>query len=121
MSAQRKAGLIVRSGPFRGRSSRDQLDVALAAASMDCDLELFFSGEGILQLMTERSPASAGLPAGIRGWKALPGLCEVNAFSTDQTMSDHVPGGVALLLDVKTVTGAEAARRLSGCDTVLVI
>jgi sulfur relay (sulfurtransferase) DsrF/TusC family protein len=105
------AGLVLHSGPFSGRSSRDQLDVALAAASMGMDLELFFSGPGIVQLLEERDPGAAGLPAGIKGWKALPELCEVKAWTTAETLRCHVPHNAKLLLDV-----VESCRNVRRCS-----
>jgi len=119
--SKRTAGLVVCSPPFSGRSSRDQLDVALAAASMEIDLELFFSGEGILQLLADRNPRTGGLPGGIKAWKALPDLCEVNAWASAETIRKYVPKTARMLLEVQPVEQAELARRLAACDPVMVI
>ena len=69
-----RLGLIVRSAPWCGRSGRDQLDLALAAASLELDLLLFFTGAGLLQLRAGLQGQAAGLPAGLKAWKSLPEL-----------------------------------------------
>lgn len=112
---------MVCSAPFTGRSSRDQLDVALAAVSMEINLELFFSGEGILQLLTDRDPHAGGLPGGIKAWKALPDLGEVKAWASAETIRKYVPEHARLLLEVQPGEPAELARRLAACDPVMVL
>jgi len=120
-SPVKKVGLIVRSGPFKGRSSRDQLDLALAAASLELPLEVFFVGEGVLQLRADRDPRAARLPGGIKGWKALPDLTSVNAWVADTAMTDVLSPAAELLLEVKVVSEAELAGRLASCDLAMVI
>ena len=113
-------GLVVRSGPFQGRSSRDQLDLALAAASLNFHLELFFIGDGVLQLLANRDVSAGQLPGGLKGWKSLPEIASVNAWTADDVPESHVIKGAHALLDVSVVSTLEMARRLAHCDRVLV-
>lgn len=117
----KRLGLVVRSAPFKGRSARDQLDLALAAAVLDCSLELFFMGQGGLQLLASHDPGAAGLPRGSRGWKSLPGLTHVRAFVSSDLASELAGTGQELLLETTVVTHAEMADRLAACDQVLVL
>ena len=64
-------GLIVRSAPWVGRSGREQLDLALAAASLGMELVLVFTGAGRLQLLAGQQPRAAHLPVGLKAWKSL--------------------------------------------------
>jgi sulfur relay (sulfurtransferase) DsrF/TusC family protein len=119
--ASRRLGLVVRSAPFQGRFARDQLDVALAAATLDCALDLFFMGQGGLQLLASHDPGAAGLPRGSRGWKSLPGLTGVRVF-IDPKLAEALAGtGQELLLETTVATHAEMAERLAACDRVLVL
>ncbi len=117
----RKIGLVVRSGPYQGRSSRDQLDVALAAATLDLELELFFTGEGVLQLLADRDAQAGNLPGGLRGWKSLPGLTLVKAWVADSALEAFVGPETRLILDVQRASESEIALRLAGCDQAMVI
>ena len=53
-----RLGLVIRSGPWQGRSNREQLDFALAAAALGTPLELIFVGQGLSQLYSEREADS---------------------------------------------------------------
>ena len=116
-----KIGLLIRSGPYQGRSSRDQLDIALAAASLDFEIDLFFTEEGILQLVADRETNAGHLPGGHKGWKALPGLGDVRAWAGAPVLSSLAKSGTKLLLPVEAATHSEMSARLAGCDRVMVI
>ncbi|MEJ2534876.1 MAG: DsrE family protein, partial [Gammaproteobacteria bacterium] len=72
-----RLGLLVRSEPWRSRSGREALDLALAAATLDFRLELFFIGAGAEQLVRGANGAHAGLPPGLKAWASVPALGEV--------------------------------------------
>jgi sulfur relay (sulfurtransferase) DsrF/TusC family protein len=116
-----RLGLIIRSAPFTGRAARDQLDVALAAATVEYALELFFIGQGALQLVSRHEPAAACLPRGSRGWKSLPTLTEVNAWVEPGARAQFDTLGQPCLLDVAELDGPQMADRLQACDRVWVI
>lgn len=115
-----RLGLVVRSGPFSGRSARDQLDVALAAAALDCEVELYFLGPGLLQLLADHEPGRAALPRGSKGWKSLPSLAEVRGYATPDALA-ALPAQDALLLRLVPLTLADMAVRWPSCDQVLVL
>jgi sulfur relay protein TusC/DsrF len=116
----RRFGLVIRSGPFTGRSARDQLDLALTAATLDFDLELFFIGDAVQQLLPVHDPHAAGLPRGSRGWASLPALTRVQAYATPQALRNHGISGAELALHARPLEPAEMADRLAQCDRVLV-
>jgi sulfur relay (sulfurtransferase) DsrF/TusC family protein len=116
-----RLGLVVRNSPFQGRSARDQLDVALAAAAMGYSLDLFFIGQGGLQLLASHEPGAADLPRGSRGWKSLPGLTTVRAFVDPKLAVELAGTGQELLLETTVVSRAEMAERLASCDRALVL
>jgi tRNA 2-thiouridine synthesizing protein C len=117
----RKIGLVVRSGPYQGRSSRDQLDIALAAATLGLELELFFTGEGVLQLLADRDVRKSMLPGSLRGWKSLAALTSVTAWVAESALASFVEPDVELILKVKSANQREIALRLAGCDQAMVI
>jgi sulfur relay (sulfurtransferase) DsrF/TusC family protein len=114
-----RLALIVRQGPYQGRSARDQLDIALAAAASGLELELFFLGPGILQLAASQEPEPADLPRGARGWSSLPTLTTVRAWVEQDTAArlDHLP----LLLPVAELADEQMAGRIAACTLVWVV
>lgn len=119
--ATARIGLIVRSAPFAGRSGRDQLDLALAAATLGAAIELFFTEAGALQLLGDRTPSAAGLPGGIRGWASLPELAEVKAWVSEEAYQALTDSNTTWALDVAPAKAGHMARRLAGCDCVMVV
>jgi sulfur relay (sulfurtransferase) DsrF/TusC family protein len=120
-AARQRIGLLVRSGPFAGRSARDQLDIALAAATLDFDLDLFFVDEGVLLISGGDDPHGAGLPRGTKGWKSLPGLTAVRSFAAADDWERLGGAGVGWLLDVRPVSPEDMAAFLAKCRRVLVV
>ena len=121
VAKSRKIGLVVRSGPYQGRSSRDQLDIALAAATLGLELKLFFTGEGVLQLLADRDARKSMLPGSLRGWKSLPALTSVTAWVAESALASFVEPDAELILKVKRASQREIALRLAGCDQAMVI
>jgi sulfur relay (sulfurtransferase) DsrF/TusC family protein len=119
--SERVIGLVIRSAPSDGPSSRDQLDVALAAASLGFELELFFTARGIQQLFANTDASAGETPAGHKGWKALPGLTKVLAWADEPSIPSLKDSGINLLLDVGSCSPLDFAHRLELCDQTLVI
>ena len=105
-------GLVVRSAPRSGKRSREQLDIALSAASLGFELQLFFIGAGVMHL-------SAG--KGHKGWKALPGLTTVTAWLDPDSMAARQDYGEQPILESLLAGPAEMAERISCCDRAMVI
>lgn len=115
-----RLGLVIRSGPFEGRSARDQLDVALAAATLGYDLELFFVGAAAMQLQSRRNPGAALLPRGSGGWRALPQLAGTRNW-VEPGAAARLRAGGEPLLEVSELSGPDMRRRLDSCDLVWVV
>lgn len=108
----------MRAAPYARRASRDDLDVALAAATLELPLEIFFLGPGVWQLIDDREPQAAMLPRGLRGWAALKGLTEARFF-VEPSVSDYLAGlGASPMVQFEPLDGAGMARRWRGCTQV---
>lgn len=116
-----KVGLIVRSAPFQGRSGRDQLDLALAVASLGFELELFFIGDGVLQLLGGRACEAAGLPGGIRGWQSLPELTPVTAWVSRAEYAALAGPDAEWVFEVQPAGLSEMSRRSLACAPLIVV
>ena len=76
-----RIGLLVRSAPGASRESRADLDVALAALSLDRQIDVYFIGAAVLQLARSIDSTAAQLPSGHKAWAALHDLGDVRLFA----------------------------------------
>lgn len=121
MSVDRPAtlALVVRKAPYAQRSARTQLDVVLAAATLELPMEVYFLGEGVWQLAAEREPGAAGLPRGLKGWAAIDQMTRVAYFAEAgalQVMRDH---NVDTVVAVEGLDQSAIADRWLACRQVM--
>jgi len=116
-----RLGLVIRSAPGEGRSNRDQLDVALAAAALDLELVLFFIGDGVLHLVADRDPEAAEWPGGHKGWRSLRELAPVTAWADAARCLELQGAGVKLMLDARPAEPAAMVPAQRACDRLLVL
>jgi sulfur relay (sulfurtransferase) DsrF/TusC family protein len=119
--AGRRLALIVRGLPFGRRAPRADLDLALAAAAMDFDLEVYFLGEALLQLAAERDGTAALLPPGYRAWAALPGLAEVRVFGELEWLRRCERCGIELAMPVEGLDPEQMRAGWRRCRRTLVV
>jgi sulfur relay (sulfurtransferase) DsrF/TusC family protein len=117
VTSRGQVAIVVGRPPFSVRASRSELDVALAAAALELNLELFFIGPAVWHLVEDKQPEAAGLSRGTRGWKLLPQLAPVNAWADSGWLERA--GCRKLMLPVAGLDAAAMGRRIARCDTVL--
>ena len=118
---RQRLGVVIRSAPWQGRSGRDQLDVALAAAALGLELELYFFDDGLLQLARARDGSAASLPAGHKAWRSLWDFTEVRAWASGEQLLQLENCGVELVCPVQAATAAEMAESQQGLDHLWVL
>lgn len=118
--ALERLALIVRSAPWQGRSGRDALDLALAAATLDIALDLCFVGDGLLQLVAGEAPSDAGLPPGLQAWASLPDLGTVSYHAEAGRFDALAAAGVVWRIEPDRVTAADMAALQAGAQRILV-
>ena len=119
MGGGRSLALILRGLPYHGRAPRADLDMALAAAALDREVEIYLLGPALLQLAAQRAPEAAELPVGYRAWAALPELGEVTLFAEQGWVDRCAEAGIELLLPVQGLAPDELAKRWRRCRQVL--
>lgn len=117
----KRLGLLVRSSPLEGRSNRDQLDIALAAAALGIELALYFIGEGVVHILPGRDAVQAGLPALPKAWSSLAELTTVAAFVDAEVFQLLQGAGADWALEVKPVSPGEMVKSQAQCDLLLVL
>jgi len=123
MSGQRGSSLalFVTGRPYHNRVARADIDIALAAAALDFNLQIYFSGAAIMQLAAERNSADAQLPGGYRAWAALPDLAEAAIYVEQEWLEFCSARGIELVLPVGALSPAAMQRAWRGCDHALVL
>lgn len=119
--ADRRLALIVRGRPYGRRAPRADLDLALAAAALDFELEIYFIGASLLQLAAERNGSAARLPGGYRAWAALPDLSEVRMFGEVEWVQKCERGGIALEAPVEGLDPDRMRSRWRSCRQAWVV
>lgn len=116
-----RLGLVVRAAPYARRAPRADLDLALAGAALDFELQVYFLGPAVLQLAADRDVASAQLPAGLRGWSALPSLAEASLFAERDWLKRCERSGIELTAAVTAMAADEMRLAWGRCSQVLVL
>lgn len=112
---------IVRQAPYAQRSPRAQLDVALAAASLEIPLEIYFLGAGVWQLAVRRDPEVAGLPRGLKGWAAVADMTPVRFFAEAGACARLVKAKADWLVNVEPLDLVSMASRWRACERVMAL
>jgi sulfur relay (sulfurtransferase) DsrF/TusC family protein len=113
--------LLLRGRPYRQRAARADLDLALTAAALDFDLDLYFLGAALLQLAAGRDGAAALLPAGYRAWGALPDLTGLRAYAEREWLERCARHSIELLLPVQGLDADEMTDRWRQCRHALLL
>lgn len=112
--------LVVRSAPWAERSGRDALDLAMSALTMEVPLQLFFIGDGLLQLVSGRHPEDAGLPPGHKAWASLESLGEVIFYAHADDLDALAAAGLKLVVAVNTLAPGEMPSLQAGQQVLVV-
>jgi len=107
VTAPDRLALVIRSAPWRERSGREALDLATAAVTMDLDLDLFFIGAGVEQLLANRQPGPAAYPAGLKAWAALADFGPVSYYAERAAAERLEQAGGEFLVPVTCIEAGE--------------
>ena len=113
--------LVVRAHPYQRRSARAELDIALAALTMDFRVEIYFVGASILQLLAERNAGPAALPAAYRAWASLPDLGECGMFAEQSWVDRLATADVELVIPVQGLNPDDWQLAWRRCDYSMVV
>jgi len=110
--------MIVTRAPYHQRSARMELDVALAAATLEMPLALFFLGEGVWQLAAERNTTQARLPRGLKGWAALAQMTEVCYYAESEHLDSLRHHGGTTVVSAEAMTPGDMTALWRTCRRV---
>lgn len=120
-AAAKAIALVVRQPPYAQRSARTQLDVALAAASLELPLEIYFLGDSLWQLATQREPGPAGLARGLKAWSAVSDMTRVGFYADARQIRQLQKSGVETIIEIEGIEATEMASRWRSCLQVVTL
>ena len=116
-----RLALLVRSVSYEHRLARAEVDFALAAAALDFEIRVYFTGLSLLQLVAQRAPIGALLPIGYRAWAASPDLGNARVFVEDKGRDYCLAAGLELVMPVEALSAAEMKQSWRSCNHVVAL
>lgn len=111
--------MVLRHSPYGSGLARASIDLALAFAAFEQDIELLFLGDGVLQLLTQQDSASIGRKNAGKMLSSLP-LVDIETVYVDaDALARHGLSEADLILPVKPVSGDALRQLLANCDHLL--
>ena len=115
----KRIGFIFRTPPHGSASGREGLDVILAASNYTEDLQVFFIGDGVMQLLKAQTPETILAKDYIQGFKLL-SLCDVDAiYVCHRSLAERGFTQADLLIDCQIVNETDFSDQLATCDRIL--
>jgi len=113
-------GILVRSEPYDRRVGRERLDPALAAASLDIPIAVFFVGDGVLHLLPQQQAQNLPASPFTRGWAALEDLSDQVELFAESSALERVSGSASELQTRVQILDRDAiARKMRNCRAVI--
>jgi tRNA 2-thiouridine synthesizing protein C len=102
-NSKKKLLLVLRRAPYGDPLARASLDVALAAAAFEQDVQLLFMDDGVWQLLPAQEPAQLALKSMLSTLRSMP-LYDLETFHVDaaslqqrQLQAAQLDGNINLL------------------------
>jgi tRNA 2-thiouridine synthesizing protein C len=112
-------GFVFRQPPHGNSSGREGLDALLAASAYTEALNVFFIGDGVLQLIKNQQPDAILSRNYIATFKMLPLYDIENIYVCQQSLIERGLSVDDLLIDVIICPHTELVTRLHCCHQIL--
>ncbi|OAN17090.1 sulfurtransferase [Photobacterium jeanii] len=112
-------GFVFRTAPHGVNSGREGLDAVLATSAYSEDLQLFFVGDGVFQLLKHQQPNEILSRDYIATFKMLELYDIEQVFVCQQSLAARGLTEEDLLIDVTVLDEADVANQLHSCQRVL--
>ncbi|WP_167854867.1 sulfurtransferase complex subunit TusC [Mangrovimicrobium sediminis] len=118
-STRKRQLLVLRHAPYHGAAARAAVDLALAMAAFEQDVELLFLGDGVLQLLKDQAADALGRKSLGRILSSLP-LYDIERVYVDAAaLARFAIAADALVLPVEPLAEAEIHALMNACDQLV--
>lgn len=115
-----RIGFVFQSSPHSTTKGREGLDAILAASAYSEDIQIFFIGDGVFQLLKNQQPEVVLSRDYIAGFKMLSLYDLDEVFVCETALSNRGLRGENLLIDVDIIENKKINEKLSQCAQVMV-
>ncbi|MFH0257663.1 sulfurtransferase complex subunit TusC [Vibrio rumoiensis] len=114
-----RLGFVFRSYPHSSAKGREGLDALLAASAYCDDIDVFFIGAGITQLLKEQHPSNILSRDYIAAFKLLELYDIENVFVCQSSLLDYQITPENLLIETTLLSHQEIAKKLQHCHKIM--
>ncbi|MGR6860441.1 sulfurtransferase complex subunit TusC [Aliivibrio salmonicida] len=115
-----RIGFVFQSSPHSTTKGREGLDAILAASAYSEDIQIFFIGDGVFQLLENQQPEAVLSRDYIAGFKMLSLYDLEEVFVCQTALSNRGLKANHLLIDVDVIENQQINEKLSQCAQVMV-
>lgn len=114
-----RLGFVFRTHPHTTAKGREGLDALLAASAYCEEIDVFFIGAGVTQLIPAQDPEKILSRDYISAFKLLDLYDINNIYTCQSSLLDYQINSDDLLIENRTLTQVEIAERLQQCQKIL--
>ncbi|WP_299016782.1 sulfurtransferase complex subunit TusC [uncultured Photobacterium sp.] len=112
-------GFVFHSAPHGTSSGREGLDAVLATSAYSEDINVFFVGDGVLQLLKAQQPELILCRDYIATFKMLELYDIENVYVCQQSLNERGIDSSQLLIDVEVLEQDDITAKLHQCQRIL--
>lgn len=114
-----RLGFVFRTFPHSNAKGREGLDALLAASAYCEDIEVFFIGHGVTQLIHEQDPKQILSRDYISAFKLLELYDIEKVYVCSASLSECHLNADTLIINVEKLSSEEINNRLHNCQKIL--
>ncbi len=115
-----RIGFVFQSSPHSTTKGREGLDAILAASAYSEDIQIFFIGDGVFQLLENQQPEIVLSRDYVAGFKMLSLYDLEETYVCQTALQNRGLKDNNLLIDADVITNQEINEKLSRCAQVMV-
>jgi tRNA 2-thiouridine synthesizing protein C len=118
-NGKKKLLLVLRHSPYGSSLARAAIDVALATAAFDQDVDLLFVGEGVLQLIPDQDGHQLGTKTIGRLLSSLPLYDITHVYADANAISRFSLNVSRSPIETRVLTALQMQQLMQSCDQLL--
>ncbi|MGF1713406.1 sulfurtransferase complex subunit TusC [Photobacterium chitinilyticum] len=112
-------GFVFHSAPHGNSSGREGLDAVLATSAYSEDLNVFFIGDGVFQLLNNQQPGAVLCRDYIATFKMLALYDIENIYVCEQSLLERCIDSNELVIEAELLNQADITAKLHQCQRIL--
>lgn len=114
-----RLGFVFRSYPHSNAQGREGLDALLAASAYCEEIDVFFIGAGVTQLISEQQPDKIQMRDYISAFKLLDLYDIDQVFVCESALQEYQLNADQLVIDAQVLSQQQIADKLQHCQKIM--